>query len=253
MTVICAGLASDALAGCAGTTSASRSASPAEVAWADRVNLQAGDVPGYSDRFLARLSALEVTDGLFGRVIEQCAYGSTAADELAARSSPKFSGPHEHYEHGASVLTLLPISTVDSTVQFTPSATLASQVVADAVSTRGRECLAAPRALTEDTGAGVLGDAHAAAKAREEPFPKDIKVASTTILVDGAPVRVLQLTGRETEFAASREGPSLWSERWLMFTAGGATITLHDVGDPHAFPASEERRRLGLRLDRSRQ
>ncbi len=228
-----------ALAGCGGSTPRP-SLTPAEAAWADRVNLRAADVPDLSAATIRR------PDPVYGPLeaaVERCDRSGTGSGQLAGLGSPRFRSSLEHTnQRGVSVLSLLPMREAASTVYFAPSAAAATRVVAAAASRRGERCIASDYEHSSE-----MTTEHSK---HTEPALANVRVTSSIVSATGQRATRLQITAVDRVFALPTR-PSRYTERRLMFTDGRTIVVLSDTGDPQPFPAVDERKLLAILVKRA--
>ena len=192
------------LGGCGGS-SPRPSLTPAQTAWAKRVNLRAADVPYLSARKIGRQASVY---GPFDPAVERCNRGGSG-DQLPGLASPRFSSSDEHTnQHGVSVVSLLPFGAANSTVYFAPTAATAARVVAAVVKPRGERCLA----RDFERSSKIITDR----SSRAEPAFTNVRVTSSNISAAGARATQLQTTAVDRAFSLPGR-PTLYTERLSVF------------------------------------
>jgi hypothetical protein len=221
------------LAGCGGSSSASSTGestllSHRAVAYANAVNLRAGDVPGLA---ASRLRLKNTRHGWLDPV-EGCDGGG--GQKVTGIISPRFSASLDH----GGVLTLLPLEAVQSTVFPAVSPATASRALQAAVSARGLSCLKQ-----------ILGSAESQAEhGPREPILTQIEVSAPPSPLRNVRVYGLRTTAKSDFSTTSR---SNYYEEFFAFMVGSTVITLNATGDPHPVPAGTERRLLSLLYNRA--
>lgn len=204
--------------------------SPRTFAYANAVNLRAGDVPGLAASRL-RLKTPKTRHGWLDPV-EGCDGGG--GQKVTGIISPRFFASLDH----GGVLSLLPLEAVQSTVFPAVSPVTASRALQAAVSARGRACFKR-----------FFGDAESQAEHRSrQPVFTQIEVSAPP-----SPLRNVRVYGLRTTAKSDfgTKGRSNYYEDFFAFIVGSTVITLNATGDPHPVPAGTERRLLTLLYSRA--
>ena len=212
---------------------ASEQAQARAFAYANAVNLRAGDVPGLAASRL-RLKTPKTRHGWLDPV-EGC--DGSGGQKVTGIISPRFLASLDH----GSVLSLLPLEAVQSTVFPAVSPAIASRALRAAVSARGRACFKQ-----------FFGSAESQAEHRSrEPVFTQIEVSAPPSPLRNVRVYGLRTTAKSDFGTTGATGRSNYYEDFFAFIVGPTVITLNATGDPHPAPAGTERRLLSLLYSRA--
>jgi hypothetical protein len=206
------------------------------VAYANAVNLRAVDVRGMTKM----LSGYEVRSAPpFG--VFDCATHVSRSDEVVALSSPWFLRSTGQPQTRLSLLRPRPpLETTHSVVYVMRAPALVSRNVAAAGTPSARACV--ERNVRQASGR-VIG---------REPYKRQIKVASLTLLPSGIAGFGMRVRGTFAAALFHQKTRPVFYEDTFGFAVGSAEIVLRAGGVARPVSSAEERRLLALLYDRAK-